>query len=308
MRTGEVMNLPLSLDDRAPILQGSIDLPDTVVAAAAGVAIRAATEAGRTIHAGLAGALTVRTKDASGDLVTDLDLRAEHIIVTHIRRAFPSHRILAEESGLLDSTDDAWCWVVDPLDGTNNIAIGLPVCTVGIALCHHGIPVLGVVHEPLADRTWSATRGGGAIGPAGPLSHPPRRGSQSAPTFAWVQGYPVTRGDPTARALRLALESGSRRLIQLWSPLLCWIMLSRGDIDGFVGYRAGLVDLPAGTLIAQESGIDITAFDGTPLAERLDPTGGELDFIAAAPDMLSELTLLVKSAAEVSVTGLPASR
>jgi myo-inositol-1(or 4)-monophosphatase len=82
-------------------------------------------------------------------------------------------------------------------------------------------------------------------------------------------------------------------------------MLSRGDIDGFVGYRAGLVDLPAGSLIARESGIHVTDFDGAPLDDRLDPTGGEVDFIAGAPDMMSDLTLLVKSAAEVTVTGLP---
>ncbi|MFG1794994.1 inositol monophosphatase family protein [Nocardia sp. NPDC049149] len=289
MRASDVMNLVV---------------PDTIVEVAADVAAAAIAEAGQAIRSGLTGALTVRTKDASGDLVTDLDLRSERIILDHIRRAFPDHRILAEESGWQDSADDSWCWIVDPLDGTNNIAIGLPVCTIGIALCHNGIPVLGIVHEPLADRTWSAVRGHGASGPDGPLWGRSRR-SGSSPTLAWLQGYPVTRTDPTARALRLTLESASRRLIQLWSPLLCWIMLSRGDIDGFVGYRAGIVDLPAGALIARESGIDLTDFAGTPLADRLELPSGEVDFIAATPDALADLTFLVKSAAQVTVTGLP---
>lgn len=307
MRAGDVANLVLppdgsALTDPDPI--SPFDRLDTVLISAAEVARAAAIEAGRAIREGLAGSLTVRTKDASGDLVTDLDLRAEHIIVSHIRRAFPHHRILAEESGL-HGVDDSWCWVVDPLDGTNNIAIGLPVCTIGIALCHNGVPVLGMVHEPLADRTWSAVRGSGATGPDGPLWRPPHRRAESAPTLAWLQGYPVARSDSTARALRLALESGSRRLIQLWSPLLCWVMLSRGDIDGFVGYRAGLVDLPAGTLLARESGIHITDFDGAPLDDHLDLPGGEVNFVAASTEMLPELALLVKAAAEVTVTGLP---
>lgn len=280
-------------------------LPDTLVDVAAEVAVTAAVEAGQAIRSGLLGALTVSTKGASGDVVTELDLRAEQIILRHIRRAFPDHRILAEESGVLDSTDDSWCWVVDPLDGTNNIAIGLPVCTVGIALCHHGTPVLGVVHEPIADRTWTAVRGRGALGPNGPLWHPAHRPAATAPVLAWLQGYPVTRADPTARALRLTLESASRRLIQLWSPLLCWVMLSNGDIDGFVGYRAGLVDLPAGALLAREAGMHITDFDGTALDERLELPTGEVDFIAGSAEMMSDLTLLVKSAAEVTVTGLP---
>ncbi|WP_228832163.1 inositol monophosphatase family protein [Nocardia brasiliensis] len=289
MRTGDVMHQVL---------------PGTLLDVAADVAVTAAVEAGRAIRDGLLGALTVSTKDASGDVVTDLDLRAERIILGHIRRVFPQHRILAEESGVLDSADDAWCWVVDPLDGTNNITIGLPVCTVGIALCHNGTPVVGVVHEPIAGRTWTAVRGRGATGPNGPLVPSAPRPS-AAPVFAWLQGYPVTRTDSTARALRLTLESSSRRLIQLWSPLLCWVMLSSGDIDGFVGYRAGLVDLPAGALLARESGMHITDFEGTALDERLDLPTGEVDFIAGGPAVLPELTLLVKSASAVRVTGLP---
>ncbi|MFX0576554.1 inositol monophosphatase family protein [Nocardia nepalensis] len=304
MRASDVMNPTVPQANRAGIEVLRAEPPDAILALARSVAIDAAIEAGRAIRAGLAGSLTVRIKDAAGDLVTDLDLRAEHLIVSHIRRAFPGHWILAEESGL-DGVDDSWCWVVDPLDGTNNIAIGLPVCTVGIALCHNGIPVLGVVHEPVTDRTWSAVRGDGATGPDGPLRRPPHRPSESAPTLAWLQGYPVGRGDPAARALRLSLESGSRRLIQLWSPLLCWVMLARGDIDGFVGYRAGLVDLPAGTLLARESGLHLTDFDGAPLDERLDLPTGEVNFIAASAEVLPDLTLLVKSAAEVTVTGLP---
>ncbi|MFI6998502.1 inositol monophosphatase family protein [Nocardia sp. NPDC050175] len=290
MRAGDVMNQVL---------------PDTLLDLAAGVAVAAAVEAGHAIRSGLLEALTISTKDPTGDVVTDLDLLAEEIILRHIRRAFPEHGILAEESGVVDNADDAWCWVIDPLDGTNNIAIGLPVCTVGIALCHNGTPVLGVVHEPIADRTWTAIRGRGAHGPNGPLWHPAHRPAASAPVLAWLQGYPVTRADPTARALRLTLESASRRLIQLWSPLLCWVMLSNGDIDGFVGYRAGLIDLPAGALLARESGMHITDFHGTTLDERLELPTGEVDFIAGSSEMMSDLTLLVKSAAEVTVTGLP---
>ncbi|MEU8899759.1 inositol monophosphatase family protein [Nocardia sp. NPDC048505] len=272
--------------------------------AAARVARAAAEEAGAAIRAGLGGALAIRAKGAAGDLVTDLDLRAEDIILGHLRRAFPTHRILAEESGLLAGADEAWCWVVDPLDGTNNIAIGLPVCTVGIALCHYGTPVVGVVHEPLTGHTWSAVRGGGALGPDGPLWQPASPRPDSAPVLAWLQGYPVARTDAVARAMRLTLETNARRLIQLWSPLLCWIMLARGDIDGFVGYRAGVVDLPAGSLIARESGVAITDFGGTPLDDTIDPLGGEVDFLAGSPRMAAELARWVKSAAEVAVTGL----
>ncbi|MFI9502816.1 inositol monophosphatase family protein [Nocardia sp. NPDC052566] len=291
MRTSELIALP----------QASA-LSETKALA---VATAAATEAGALIRSGLDTARTVRVKDAGGDVVTDLDLRAERLIVDRLRAVFPSHRILAEESGLLDALDEDWCWIVDPLDGTNNIAIGIPVCTVGIALCRRGVPVLGVVHEPITQRTWSAVRGAGATGPDGPMWRPTPWPAGRSPVLAWLQGYPVGRDDATARALRLVLETSSRRLIQLWSPLLCWIMLCRGDIDGFVGYRAGVVDLPAGTLMARESGLHITDFDGVPLDDRIDVTGAEVNFLAARPDAIADLALLVKTAAEVTVTGLP---
>ncbi|MFC8530487.1 inositol monophosphatase family protein [Nocardia sp. NPDC057227] len=301
MRTREAATAP------GLIRAGGFAAPtvSTVAQAAARVAIAAAEEAGAVIRGGLHGALGISVKDAGGDLVTELDLRAERIILDRIRGAFPGHRVLAEESGLLEGFDDDWTWVVDPLDGTNNIAIGLPVCTVGIALCHRGSPVLGVVHEPVAGHTWSAIRGHGAHGPDGRLRCGSAPAAGSGPVLAWLQGYPIRRTDPAARALRLTLEAGSRRLIQLWSPLLCWIMLSRGDIDGFVGYGAGQIDLPAGTLIAREAGVRIVGFDGAPLAEHITPAGGAIDFVAARPEVLPALAGLVESAAGVRVSGLP---
>ncbi|MBH0779463.1 inositol monophosphatase [Nocardia sp. NEAU-351] len=281
------------------------EAPDAaVVASATDIAIAAAEEAGAAIRAGLREALQVRAKGADGDLVTQLDLLAEDIILRRLREAFPGHAILAEESGRHGGAQDSWCWVVDPLDGTNNIAVGLPVYSVGIALCHAGTPVVGVVHEPTTDRTWWAVRGGGAFGPHGRIRGLARERKRSAPTLAWLQGYSVGSADPVARGLRLTLEANARRVIQLWSPLLCWMMVSRGDIDGFVGYRAGVIDLPAGSLIARESGIRITDFDGAPLDERIDPADGGVDFLAGTGEIPHDLALLVKSAADVRVSGL----
>ncbi|MGW6697343.1 inositol monophosphatase family protein [Nocardia sp. NPDC055049] len=271
-----------------------LTLERDVIERAAATARDTAIRAGQLIHSRLTQPLGIRVKDAGGDLVSDLDLGAEEIILRDLRRAFPHHRVIAEESGELRGEPE-WCWFVDPLDGTNNLAVGLPVFSIGIALCHFGTPVLGVVHEPMTGNTWSAIRGRGAAGPHGALRRqvPPR--PPGDPVLAWLQGYPVGRTDTTAIALRLALETHSRRLIQLWSPLLCWIMLSRGLIHGFVGYRAGLIDFPAGSLIARECGIEITDFDRTPLPESIDDPSSEVSFLAGGPVAVDELAQLVKS-------------
>jgi myo-inositol-1(or 4)-monophosphatase len=282
----------------------SVDLGD-----ACRVAVDAAEAAGELIRVGLGGELGTRAKDATGDLITDLDLAAESLIVTRIQRAFPDHRILAEEAGLLvaesDVDDDSWCWLVDPLDGTNNVAIGLHACAVGIALCHNGLPVLGVVRDPIAGQTWSAVLDKGAFGPGGLVRCPPYRQREAGPVLAWVQGYGVRPDDETARALRIVLEQGSRRLIQMWAPLLCWVMLARGDIDGFVGYRAGFVDLPAGLLLAREAGVAIRDFDGRPLDDRADLASlAGVDFVAGHPEVIADLLVMVKAADGVTVSGV----
>ncbi|MGH4013574.1 MAG: inositol monophosphatase family protein [Pseudonocardiaceae bacterium] len=260
------------------------------------VAVAAVEAAGALLHEHTTTDLATRAKGSNGDVVTDLDLAAERLIVQRIRDAFPGHRIIAEESGLLDADDDSWTWLVDPLDGTNNVVIGLNAYVVGIALCQDKVPMLGVVHDPVAGQTWSAVRGRGVHGPAGMLMRPPRRSAIGGPVLAWTQGHSVDRANGTARALRAALELGVKRVLQLWAPLLSWVMLARGDIDGFVGYRPEAIDLPAGSLIAQEAGITMCALDGSPFDEHVDIPEEDRSFVAGRPEAIPDLLALVRNA------------
>lgn len=269
---------------------------------ARGVAVNAVERAGQLLKTEATRDLGVRTKSATGDLVTDLDLAAERLIVDQLRAAFPRHRIVAEESGLFDAEDESWAWLVDPLDGTNNVAIGLSNYVVGVALCHEQVPVLGVVHDPVRNQTWSAIRGQGTRGPGGGLVRPAYRPAKHGPVLAWVQGYDVG-GDRAAQALRVVLESRARRVLQLWAPLLAWVMLARGDIDGFVGYRAEAVDLPAGSLIAREAGMVVRGLDGQPFDERIDRSG-DLNFVAGPQQVIPELVAMVRDAGKVTITGV----
>ncbi|MFE0146686.1 inositol monophosphatase family protein [Nonomuraea sp. NPDC059007] len=260
------------------------------------LAVEAARAAGRLLAAGTADAFGVHAKGAAGDVVTDLDLASEKVLVERILTAYPGHAVIAEESGLLGAAGAEWTWLVDPLDGTNNVAIGLPAYVVGLALCHAGRPVLGVVHDPVTRQTWSAIRGHGALSPSGVRLAPPARPLPHGPLLAWTQGYTVTRDDATVLGLKAALELHSRRVLQLWAPLLSWVMLARGDIDGMVGYRAEAVDLPAGALIAQEAGMEIRALDGSPFDENVNGTAADRSFVAAHPDTLPTLLPLLTSA------------
>lgn len=268
------------------------------------VAIRAVEDAGALLRSRADTDWGVRVKSDTGDVVTDLDVAAERLIVEHIRWSYPDHRIVAEESGVLDGADASQVWLVDPLDGTNNIAIGLHDYAVGVALCQDAVPVIGAVHDPVRGHTWSAIRGEGTCGPGGDLVLPPYRERRHGPVVAWAQGYDVARDDRTARSLRVVLESGSRRVLQLWAPLVAWTLLARGDIDGFVGYRAETVDLPAGVLVAAEAGILVYDFDGEVFDDRIDRPA-DRNFVAGRAEVIQDLLEMVRAAENVTVAGLP---
>ncbi|MFD8526021.1 inositol monophosphatase family protein [Streptosporangium canum] len=257
------------------------------------IAVDAARAAGRLIAAGTRGIVEVNPKGDDGDVVTDLDLASERLLLRRVLTAFPDHSVIAEESGELSGADSEWTWLIDPLDGTNNVAIGLPLYAVGLALCRNGRPELGVVHEPVTGRTWSAVRGRGALGPGGPLTAPPYRSTGSGPVLAWIQGYGVRRGDAVACALKAGLDRRARRVLRLWAPLLAWVMLARGDIDGIIGYRTGIVDLPGGLLIAQEAGAVVSAFDGTPF-DCAPLSGDGRDFVASRAGLQEDLLEAVR--------------
>ncbi|MGW2424216.1 inositol monophosphatase family protein [Streptomyces sp. NPDC001709] len=256
-------------------------------------AVAAAEEAGALLRSSFPDGFAARPKGRLGDVVTDLDVAAEQLVVGRIRERFPYDRILAEESGELVGDGGGRTWLVDPLDGSNNVVIGLAVYVVGIALCVDDTPVVGVVHDPMTGRTWSALRGGGAHGPGGRLAAPAQGLSAAGPLLAWTQGHGVSRDDTVACALRHTLELRSRRLLQLWAPLVAWAMLARGDIDGFVGYRAEAIDLPAGALLAREAGIALRHLDGAEFGGGFGGPDTGRSFVAGRPELLPHLLDLV---------------
>jgi myo-inositol-1(or 4)-monophosphatase len=95
------------------------------------------------------------------DLVTEADRASERLVVERLRAQFPSHSIVAEEGGGIDTGTD-YRWYVDPLDGTTNFAHGFPMFNVTLALERAGELIAGVIYDPLRDEMFAAEQGGGA--------------------------------------------------------------------------------------------------------------------------------------------------
>ncbi len=126
------------------------------------IAVRAARSAGNVIIRNLdrLDSLAVHTKDRN-DFVTEVDQQAEKEIISILRKAYPGHGILAEESGLTEGDD--YQWIIDPLDGTTNFLHGFPQFAVSIALRHKGRLEQAVVYDPLRQELFTASRGAGAM-------------------------------------------------------------------------------------------------------------------------------------------------
>ena len=124
-------------------------------------AIKAARRAGSVIlrYSDQLDRLTSESKGRN-DFVSQVDRTAEDEIIDIIRHAYPSHGILAEESG--EQSGDDYQWVIDPLDGTTNFLHGYPQYAVSIALLDKGKLAQAVIFDPLKDELFIASRGAGA--------------------------------------------------------------------------------------------------------------------------------------------------
>src|SRR5512145_2130536 len=127
------------------------------------IAVRAARRAGSIINRAAldGGGLEVRAKQRN-DFVTRVDRAAEEAIIEVVRKAYPDHAVLAEESGRTAGSAE-YQWIIDPLDGTTNFIHGFPQFCVAIALRHRGIVTQAVIYDPSRNDLFTSTRGRGAF-------------------------------------------------------------------------------------------------------------------------------------------------
>jgi myo-inositol-1(or 4)-monophosphatase len=227
------------------------------------IAIEAAREAGALLklHSGKARSIE-RKGGEETNLVTEIDRRSEKIIIDRIRRKYPQHDFLAEESGGRDRRSD-YCWIIDPLDGTTNFTHGLPIFCVSIGLEHKGEIVGGVVYDPNHDELFTAEKGKGA-------SLNRKRMHVSSTTrlieSLLVTGFPYTLRDEPDEIIHhfnnFLLEAQALR--RLGSAALDLAYVAAGRFDGFWESSLHPWDMAAGVLLVQEAGGKFTDFDGNP--------------------------------------------
>jgi myo-inositol-1(or 4)-monophosphatase len=227
------------------------------------LAIELARAAGDLLRSELLGPRRIAFKGSPTNLVTEMDARAEALIVDRLLGAFPDDAILAEERGA-QAGRSGRRWIIDPLDGTTNYAHGLPIFGVSIALAVGGRVQLGVVYDPSQRELFVAERGAGAF------CNDTRLTVSTATTLdasLLATGFPYDIRVKEDNNLReyAAFAVRARGVRRLGSAVLYLAWLAAGRFDGYWELRLGPWDVAAGGLMVEEAGGRLTAITGGPL-------------------------------------------
>jgi len=227
------------------------------------VAVEAAREAGMFLKSSVGKVKNIETKEGEvRNMVSEIDRGSEEIIINRIKRQFPSHAILAEESGAHDTSAE-YRWVIDPLDGTTNFLHEVPIFSVTIGVERMGEIVAGVVYDPNLDELFTAEKGSGSY-----LNGQRMRVSQTPELIhsLLVTGFPydIARNPdhPADHFTNFLMEAqGIRRL---GSAALDLSYVAAGRFDGFWEVQLQPWDMAAGVLFIREAGGRVTDFSGAP--------------------------------------------
>ncbi len=218
-------------------------------------------KAGKILRSSL-GERRVIEKKSELSLVTAADKAAEACIVKIIRKAFPDHSLLTEESPPFGNSHCRW--IIDPLDGTTNFAHTYPVACVSIGFEENGRLEMGGVFDPFRDELFFAARGKGAA-----LNNRPLRVSKTGTLSESLlcTGFPYDRREkadeylPIFKAFMMKVQ-GIRRTGAAALDL-CYV--AAGRFDGFWELKLQPWDKAAAMLIIEEAGGVLSNFSGRPL-------------------------------------------
>ena len=224
------------------------------------MAKEAALEAGQMLLSHLRTDFQI-SKKGRINLVTEMDLKAEKLIVDRIRLDFPDHEILAEERGT--QTGSGPCkWIIDPLDGTTNYAHGYQFFCVSIAVELEGQLAVGVVYDPVTEEFFSARKDAGATLNGQPI--------QVSTEDVLVDSLLTTGFSYQKTEIQRNLELFNRIIFHCrairrdGSAALDLCYVACGRFDGFWELSLNSWDVAAGRLMVEEAGGCVTAFDGSP--------------------------------------------
>jgi len=261
------------------------------------IAKRVAREAGEIILAVYAAPFEVVEKAGDQGPVTEADSRANELIVTALRREFPSDSIIAEESTRRDETPSSRRWFVDPLDGTREFVCKNGMFAVHIGLAVEGRPVAGVVFAPVSGKLYF----GEASGPSW-LEEAGQTRRLEVPQGRDVRALHllVSRSHASRRTHDIMARLGITRVTEQGSVGLKVGLLAEGAADLYLhpSPRSSRWDTCAPEAVLRGAGGVLTDAHGAPYLYDAVELHNARGIIACAPSVLAAVVPVLRAIEE----------
>jgi len=247
------------------------------------IAVRAARAAGKILTKNFGEKADFKAQmKTHNDWVTALDKAAEEAIIAVIKKSYPKHSILAEESGLQTGADADVTWIIDPLDGTTNYLRGIPHFAISIAVAVKGVVQHAVVYDPLREDLFTATRGAGAQRNDKRIRVSNAKDLQST---VLATGFPFKNKTllPVHQAIFADLFEPVADMRRGGAAALDLAYVASGILDGFWEFGLQPWDTAAGDLLVREAGGIVSDFRGGHDYQK------HGNIVAGAPKVVKEL-------------------
>lgn len=222
-------------------------------------------------------ASVVQTKASNTDLVTETDQAVEKMLIEGLRKAFPEHKFIGEESvagGAKIEYTDAPTWIIDPIDGTTNFVHRIPMIAICVGLAIKKELRAGIVYNPVTRELYHAQIGRGAFKNGFPIHVSNTTALNRSLISASLAIHNYNHFGPSwldkaQSNMRRQVEAGIRGHRSFGSAAINMIMVAQGSCDAYVEYGLHSWDVAAAAVIVKEAGGVI-----------MDPNGGEFNVMA----------------------------
>lgn len=231
------------------------------------------------------GVTSIETKSHANDFLTEADTAVSDLFIKRVQETYPEHAILSEEQDEVLNEGAEYEWVIDPIDGTRNFAVGIPSWCTSIALAKNGETILGALYNPMSDQLFFAEKGKGAFLNGKQIYVGNTQNLDTAVGVMVRANEGGIYGDyfERYRSLYTKLILESNAWLVNYGTMFPDAFVATGGMDFAVGNAGMTWDFLALFLICEEAGAVVTDSDGNPWKR------GRQDYVIANKELHAKL-------------------
>ena len=209
---------------------------------------------------------TIRNQGiANYDIKINSDQLVEKFIITSLKDKFKGHGFASEESEV-ENIENDFVWYIDPIDGTNNFAIGIPYFGISLVLTFKGEPIVSIIFNPVLNELFSSGSGIGAFKNGVKFEYRGTERSLNEAVISFIRGHQTFSNPDLLRSgdnlHGKLIKANPKRIITFWAPIIDYTLLVQGKIDLLISFEDELQEAYAGSLLCREAHVPIYNLDG----------------------------------------------